>query len=586
MTLRAVQLARNALTGAGRYAVGAVLALAITPYMLHVLGAEQFGLWALAGAVIPTVRLLDLGLNRSLTRAVAAAVGRGDPAAAARSLATAHVLAVAIALVAVATVWIARAWLVDSLLHVPKALQAEAAFVIVGTAIVVATEGCFSPFQASLDGLGRMDLTNSTDTVQRIASALAAVPVLALGWGLPGLVWKNLLTAVLAGVSYWWILARRAPELGAAPMAPDRDEARRLIGYGRHVQAVNLSALLVEPVSKALLQRYTGLPTVAYYELALRVTNQVGGGFLALVAAVFPAAAAQRSIRDMSGTFDSSGAHDASGTHESISTHESGGTRESTSTHEPISTHDSSVTHDSSGTTALYRSTVRYVAWLALPVYILMIVLADPFVAAWLGPGYAPVGRAIAVLGIGWWVAILSMPAFLMAQAGGHERLATASGLVTAASTIGLGALWVRQTGLAGIVMAGAVGLGVGGLMAVVLFERTLGGGKRKRSENVDGGIGARLGPGWILLSAVSWRPWLAALIGASGAGLVVQLWPASLVGVLVAGAAGAAIYGAVMVASGAVGQHERALLAELLGLDRWVGSERLGRHSGRGRSR
>ena len=46
-------LARNAGFAAGRYLVGAVVALAVTGYMLDVLGPARFGVWAIAGALLP-----------------------------------------------------------------------------------------------------------------------------------------------------------------------------------------------------------------------------------------------------------------------------------------------------------------------------------------------------------------------------------------------------------------------------------------------------------------------------------------------------------------------------------------------------
>jgi hypothetical protein len=67
----AAGLVRNALAGAGRNVVGAVVALAVTPYALRTLGPERFGVWAVAGAVLTSMQLVDLGLERSLTRTIA-----------------------------------------------------------------------------------------------------------------------------------------------------------------------------------------------------------------------------------------------------------------------------------------------------------------------------------------------------------------------------------------------------------------------------------------------------------------------------------------------------------------------------------
>jgi O-antigen/teichoic acid export membrane protein len=487
-------VARNAAAAGLRYAVSAVVALWVTGFMLHVVGPAQFGVWALAGALLPVLRLADLGLGRALTRAVAEALGRGDPAAAAPAVGAARVVAVLVAVAAAGVVWCARGWLVQ-VAGIPPDLVAVATYVLVGTAVVAGAEGVFAPYQAALEGLGRLDLTSGVDTVQRLASAAGVVLVLTAGWGLPGLVWKNVATALGAGLAYRALLARHGPALAAAPARAPRAEVRALLTFGRHVQAVNLAALAVEPVTKTLLSRYVGLDAVALWDLALRVVGQVAGGFLALVAALFPAAAEQRARAAAAGTA-------ALGT--------------------------------------LYRQSARYVTWLVLPVFGLLAALAGPFVLAWLGPAYTPVALAIVGMSAGWVVALLAQPAFLLAQAGGHERLSTAAGLTTAAVALALTLVWIPRFGLAGAVTGYSLGLVAGGLVALALFARRL-----------------HLGPGD--LAVLDGRAWLAAGLAAAGAGLLARALPASWVIVIGSGLLGVAAYVGLLMALGGLTPGERA---------------------------
>lgn len=497
---RALGLARNALTGAGRYGVTALLALAVLPYTLDHLGRERFGIWALAGVILPAARLLDLGLNRSLTRAVALAKGRGELSAAGTALATGRGVALALG-----CGWIVLMWFVSPplvrWLNVPPHLQGEAVYVLVGTTVVAAIEFTFAPFQAALDGLGRMDLSNGVDTVQRIFSALGVVVVLALGWGLPGLVWKNAATTLVAGLAYLLLLRRRAPELRHLPIRLQPSELRALLAFGRHVQAVNLGALLIEPVTKALLSRATGPASVGLYDVAVRVVSQVSGAFLALTMAFFPAAAEVRAI-----------------------------TREG----------------DRTALLGLFRSATRTTAWLALPVFGLLIALAQPFILAWLGPGYQPVAWAIGGLGAGWLVAILSAPAYLVAQAGGHERTSTAASLTTAAVSVSLALALIGRLGLTGAVLAAGVGLAAGGVTMLAGFARI---------------YGLR----WEVVTVIGWRAPLATMLCVLAARLGTEVLPPSLALVLLAGVLGLALYGVLLTAMGVLGRSEWAFARALV---------------------
>lgn len=513
-------VARNAAFAAGRFLIAAVVVLWVTRFMLEVLGVAQFGVWALAGALLPVLRLLDLGLGRALTREVAGASGDGVPATAAPAMATSRGVALLTGVGVVLGVFVLRHLLVR-LAAVPPELADVAAYVLAGTAVVAALEGAFAPFQAALDGLGRMDLTSSVDTFQRLASALGVVVVLGLGWGLPGLVWKNVLTALGAGLAYRRLLARHEPALARAAPRIERREARRLFLFGRHVQTVNLAALLVEPVTKTLLSRAAGLEAVALLELALRVTGQAGGAFLALATALFPAAAELRAERRATGDASAGGAENgaASGVGNGAAAVGRPETAEAPaggrSANEALA--------------ALYRPAARYVALLALPAFGLLAVLAPAFVGVWLGDGYGAVADAMQVQSLGWLLAVLGLPAFLVAQAGGHERLSTVAGLVTAGVSLALALLLVPSLGLTGAVWSGALGLAAGGVVALLAFARRM-----------------ELPPGAV--SPASVRAWLAAGLAVLAAASAERALPPGLMGLVAAAGLGLATYGVTLV--------------------------------------
>ena len=499
-------LARNALTGAGRYAIGAVIALIVTPYALHQLGPARFGVWALAGAVVAVIRLVDLGLNRALTYRIALASGRGHTGDARAAVATGRSLALGLGLGAVGVVALAHRLLIDHVFQIPAAFRAEAVYVVVGTAVVAAVEGVFAPFQAALDGVGRMDLSNAVDTaVQRVFSPLGVVAVLALGWGLPGLVWKNLAAALVAGLGYAWLLRRAAPDLARAKVGWDKPEAAAMLAYGRHVQTVSLASALIEPVAKTLLSRSAGLGAVALFELAARVAGQMSGVFMAASTALFPAVAR----RQVEAEDDGEAGAPAIGT--------------------------------------LYRTAARYNAWLVLPAYAIFVALAGPFVHTWLGPGYGDLVDALRILGLGWAVALLGLPAFHVAQAGGHARLSTIGGLVTGAVSMAAVVALIGSRGLIGVIGGLALGLAAGGVVVLALFARAIG------------------------LGRAAWgfahpRVLLAALAGAAAAGWLAGRLPDGWASLGAAAMAGLAIYAAAMVASGEVGPADRERLRRLAG--------------------
>lgn len=496
------RLAAAALTGGGRVAIGALSALLVTPFILAQLGPTRFGLWALAGGLIGLLRLTDLGQGRALARRVAQA--RGTPGVAGESvaaIAATRGLALLLGLGGIALVALLRPVLVGARLGIPPALAAEAGWVLVGTAGVAALEGLFAPGQAALEGLGRLDRVNLIDAVvQRLLSPWLVVPVLWVGGGLMGLVLKNAGTAVLAGLWTQRELARIAPPLAGARPALSGAVTGDLLRFGRHVQAVNLTSALIDPLAKAILGGAHGLSAVAAYELAARIAGQLGGACMAAAAGLFPVAA------------------------------QLGGA--------PSGPERRHLMVD------LHGRARRWMDRLTLTGWSLVAVLAPIFCRLWLGGALAPeVARAVQILTPGWMLALVALPAFLITQAAGTAARSTAAGLCTAAVSLG-GAYLARGWGLLGVAAAMATGLAAGGLWMLAAFAREQ--GLTAASLLPDG------------------RAVLAATLGALVAGGLVARALADWPGLLLAGTAGGTTALVVLRLSGEMVAEDWALLSTL----------------------
>jgi len=138
-------LARNTALNLAGQAVPLVAALVAIPWLIRGLGTDRFGVLTLAWATIGYFSLVDLGLGRALTHAVATRLGssREDELVALGWTA----LALMFLLGALGAVALAAAtpWLVNDLLKIPPTLQAESArsFYLLALAlpIVVSTAG-------------------------------------------------------------------------------------------------------------------------------------------------------------------------------------------------------------------------------------------------------------------------------------------------------------------------------------------------------------------------------------------------------------------------------------------------------------
>jgi O-antigen/teichoic acid export membrane protein len=420
------KILRNTFSSVGRFALLALLAFLVTPYVLHQLGPVQFGVWALTGVFITIIRLADFGIARALVKFVAEWNARRQPVRINESVNTALLLLIALGLIVCLLCLGLQGWLIERVFRLPEALWPEARFIFTTIIVVAALELILGVFQALLDGLQRMDVNNGLAMLNQSLSAVATVIVLVAGYGLRGLAMRSLFITMFIGTLYLLVIRHMQPDLVIHPRYFRLERARALFGFGMNFQVMNLVVLVIEPLNKILLSRFLSLEFVTYYEIANRLLSPLISLFQALAKALYPAAS------------------------------------------------ELGATHRHEVMAALHRRSVRYLAFVAWPIYSLVILLAEPLITLWIGPGYTASATALQLLAAAWLVSALATPAALIVQGIGMPHLAMLTSVVTGTvSVIGSLAL-VTIVGFYGLIGVNALGVAGGAILMLWLFHRVV----------------------------------------------------------------------------------------------------------------
>ena len=170
-----------------------LLALALTPVLVHQLGLERWGLFTLALAMVGVFGIFDFGVGQALTRALSERIGQGREGEAAGMVGAALVTLAAISIVFAGLLWAFVPVLVDRLLLVPPALREQA----IGGFRVLAAAAPLVVLNAALWGV--------LAAYQRFRAAnLVTIPVAIfyyLGPVLVLLVWDSLVGVMLTLVA-------------------------------------------------------------------------------------------------------------------------------------------------------------------------------------------------------------------------------------------------------------------------------------------------------------------------------------------------------------------------------------------------
>jgi O-antigen/teichoic acid export membrane protein len=191
---------RNAIAGWAGFAVDGVSAFLLTPYLLHHLGDESYGVWLLIGAFAGYLGFLDFGLRGAVGRFIALNRGRGDRDQILATINSALVALTGVGLIAIVVVSLAAAKL-HWFFEIPpeKLADARLAMVIVGVQLGAVFPMCVC--EGVLWGHERLDLHNLVDGLAAVLRAAAAAAAVSAGFGLVGLAWTTLAVAVVIGIS-------------------------------------------------------------------------------------------------------------------------------------------------------------------------------------------------------------------------------------------------------------------------------------------------------------------------------------------------------------------------------------------------
>jgi O-antigen/teichoic acid export membrane protein len=287
---------RNTLLNAGGTFVGVAVSILLTPFLIHHLGADAYGVWALATTLTFGVGYLsfaDLGLEQAAVRYIAEARSTGDTDRMNSIWASTFVLLSGIALVLTPPLVLLSGPLVD-LFSVPASLHSEAhvAFAFVLAQLVFELPS--RAFSALFEGVQRYGLWQLTRLTQGLLLAgLMVWAVLAGG----GVGWLGIASfagtaiAFLLGVALAFLLV---PEVRVSRGLVNRKTIRQLVGFGGQLLIFRILSSIYRPMDKTIIGIALSTAAVTTYDVAFKIYTSAALVQSLATSALVPVAAYSR----------------------------------------------------------------------------------------------------------------------------------------------------------------------------------------------------------------------------------------------------------------------------------------------------
>jgi O-antigen/teichoic acid export membrane protein len=207
-----------------------VVGFLLSPFILHRLGDDAFGLWVLVFSLTGYYGLFDFGIRSSIVRYVAQFKATGEKDSLNRFINTSLCTYGGTGLVLL-VVTVGGSFYVNSLFRIPPALQwsARVLFLVVGTAVAVGFP--LSVFAGVLEGLQKFNWLSLTQAVYNVARAVLIVLALRRGGGLLTIALISMILNLSTYAVYFAVVQRELAVRYALRFV-DRESFRKMISYG------------------------------------------------------------------------------------------------------------------------------------------------------------------------------------------------------------------------------------------------------------------------------------------------------------------------------------------------------------------
>jgi len=402
-----------------------LVSFALTPYIIHRLGVERFGIWAIVSAVTGYFGLFDFGIGTSFVKYIAEFYTKKDHRKLNQVINTGLVF---YALFAVFIIGLSFFVIepILAFLKIPPRLYAEALFVFWLGIILFCVYNIMSAFEAIPTGLQRMDISNKVAIVVSLPNIAGTIFFLEKGYGLRGLMVNNAIILLISGITGVVIGFRMLPQLRFNPFLFTREMFGELFSFGFKVQLTRAAVIINNSVVKLLTSHFLNLSLVGFYELGQKIIMFARDILLVSVSAIMPATAEIEAKKDR------------------IMIRE------------------------------LYLKVSKYFNILAIPSLVFVFVTAPLMILAWTGSEYKISVLVVWLLVPAHIINILTAVGGYMAQGIGRPGITARALTITAILNLIISTILILKAGFIGVVIGTSLSLGVGSLFFISIFNKYL----------------------------------------------------------------------------------------------------------------
>ncbi len=269
-----IRALKNVASSWGGLAVNIAVGFFLSPFILHHLGDEAFGLWVLIFSLTGYYGIFDFGIRSSLIRYVSKFQATGDRDELARLINTSLFTYTLVGLVLVVPTAIGGIY-VDRLFHIPLGFLREARilFWMVGYSLALGFPLGISG--GIIEGLQRFYLLNWTNIVATLLRAALIVYVLRHGFGLLSVALITVSLPLIAS-AVRAVIAQRLLRVPYGWKYVSRESLRQVANYGSVTFMIIVAGRLRFKTDAVIIGSLLSAGAITYFSIGSRLVDYAG----------------------------------------------------------------------------------------------------------------------------------------------------------------------------------------------------------------------------------------------------------------------------------------------------------------------
>lgn len=297
----AARVVRNTLANGLGAASGVVIALVLTPFMIHQLGLQAYGVWALALSLTyfgGYAALTDLGVEGAAVRYIAEARAAKDTEAVSGIVSSAFAFFSCAALVLTPPLVLLAPVFVN-LFSVDSQYERAATYAFAFVAAQLVFDLPARAFFAALEGSQQSAMYQAVLLVRSLVQAALFVAVLVTDRGIGSLGAASFFSSGAMFVAAWFLARRQLPGLQLSRRHVSRAVMRSLFVFGGGLFLLRIVGTLYQNMDKVIIGIALGPTSVAIYQIANQLHLAVSLVQSVSASALMPATAYLRERREI-----------------------------------------------------------------------------------------------------------------------------------------------------------------------------------------------------------------------------------------------------------------------------------------------